>query len=274
MQTEGQPEAWNATWNDPDALFLRGTPRTLRQFWHRAYFEDLWTHLEAAGLAHPGRIVDACEQGSGRGTTSLYLATRGARTTLVDLAPNALAQAAAGFAREGLSAPTTVTADVRATGLPDASFDVVTHIGLLEHFDDPLPVLREALRLLRPGGLCFFVVVPDVPERNKRTVRALFTPWRLAPARLREAARPWRRIARHAPVFHRTATTTADWERWMAEAGARDIEVVPYNPFHPAGRPGRFERSIVVPLYRLWWRRRGLVTAAGSELCFRITARR
>ena len=42
----------------------------------------------------------------------------------------------------------------------DGTFDVVFHQGLLEHFRDPLPLLRENIRVLKPGG---FLVV-DVPQ--------------------------------------------------------------------------------------------------------------
>jgi SAM-dependent methyltransferase len=43
----------------------------------------------------------------------------------------------------------------------DASIDVVFHQGLLEHFRDPLPLLRENVRVLAPDG----VLLVDVPQR-------------------------------------------------------------------------------------------------------------
>lgn len=37
-------------------------------------------------------------------------------------------------------------------GHRDGSFDVATHLWCLDHLDSPLPAIREAKRVLRPGG--------------------------------------------------------------------------------------------------------------------------
>lgn len=42
--------------------------------------------------------------------------------------------------------------DALATGYPDASFDTVAVANSLHHFADPAAVLREMLRVVRPGG--------------------------------------------------------------------------------------------------------------------------
>jgi SAM-dependent methyltransferase len=54
-----------------------------------------------------------------------------------------------------------VEAEATATGLPDASFDVVFSRYLFQHLPDPMPVAREALRVLRPGGLHVIIDVDD-----------------------------------------------------------------------------------------------------------------
>jgi len=48
-----------------------------------------------------------------------------------------------------------VVGDIRDTGLPESSFDIVVYSGVLHHCDtreSRVTVLKEGLRLLRPGG--------------------------------------------------------------------------------------------------------------------------
>lgn len=48
--------------------------------------------------------------------------------------------------------------DSMATGLPDASFDVVTCTHVYEHVLDAQRLMAEIYRVLKPGGLCYFGV--------------------------------------------------------------------------------------------------------------------
>ena len=54
-----------------------------------------------------------------------------------------------------------VRADALRMPFRDGSIDVVFHQGLLEHFRDPLPLLRENVRVLAPDG----ILLVDVPQR-------------------------------------------------------------------------------------------------------------
>ncbi|MBA3656920.1 MAG: class I SAM-dependent methyltransferase [Gemmatimonadaceae bacterium] len=44
--------------------------------------------------------------------------------------------------------------------LPDAHFDVVTLVAVIEHLREPAKLLRETLRVLKPGG-AFIIVTPN-----------------------------------------------------------------------------------------------------------------
>ncbi len=50
--------------------------------------------------------------------------------------------------------------DAAALSFPDATFDLVFSQGFLEHFRDPLPYLREQVRVLKPSGY----LIIDVPQ--------------------------------------------------------------------------------------------------------------
>jgi len=96
----------------------------------------------------PGwRVVDL---GAGPGAFSGALVARGCRPTLVDFAQSMLDHARRTLrdAAEGY-----VRADVSAVPLPEASFDAACVVQVLEYVPDPVAVLREARRLVRPGGL-------------------------------------------------------------------------------------------------------------------------
>ncbi len=54
-----------------------------------------------------------------------------------------------------------VEGDAADTGLPHDSFDVVLSRYLFQHLGDPVSVAREAVRLLKPGGLQVIVDVDD-----------------------------------------------------------------------------------------------------------------
>ncbi len=242
----GKPDAWNKAWGDPELdtnqLFTHDTPTTVSQLCQLGYFEDLW-HL----LQNTSMPAVCLELGSGRGTTSMYLSSRGCQITMVDLALEAFHLAEINFKKEGLNIPNFITADVRFTGLTSNSFDCIYNIGLLEHFEDPRPVLTEAMRLLKPGGLLFMVIVPSIPLSRRWLSYLLLAPWQLlwqpAKALIKRLLGRTRRSS-----MTRTFFSNEQWVTWLKEANGTDCSSIWYNPYHPV-TASKLERRLVMPAY-------------------------
>lgn len=47
------------------------------------------------------------------------------------------------------------------TGLPDSSVDFVTGYSVLDHFENPLASIKEAARILKPGGCLYMDLIPN-----------------------------------------------------------------------------------------------------------------
>lgn len=97
------------------------------------------------------------EVGAGTGRDAAQFAALGAEVWTLDYAAESLR-----LMRENIGdAVEIVCGDALALPIEANSFDLVFHQGLLEHFRDPLALLRENHRILKPGGR----VLVDVPQR-------------------------------------------------------------------------------------------------------------
>jgi ubiquinone/menaquinone biosynthesis C-methylase UbiE len=121
---------------------------------HPLFAKMLQEYLDAMQIDAAKMVLDI---GCGTGVAARAIARRRAfsgRVLGIDLSP-ALAQAAAHLAAdEGLGDRVEFRAgDCRRIDLADGAFDAAVAHTLLSHVDDPLAVVKEAARLVRPGGM-------------------------------------------------------------------------------------------------------------------------
>ena len=102
------------------------------------------------GLIGFVRLGDVLDAGSGDGAIAALLAPRCRSVTCLDISPAVLRAA-----RQRLRSHNNVSfapGDVHALPFPDGRFDQVLLLHVLPYARDPALALREAARVLRPGG--------------------------------------------------------------------------------------------------------------------------
>jgi ubiquinone/menaquinone biosynthesis C-methylase UbiE len=139
---------------------------------HERVNGDFVERLIALGAR--GRMLDI---GTGPGHIPLLIADRLADCTVVgvDLSPAMLEIAARRVASSPHQGRIELRlADAKALDLEDASFDAVFSNTILHHFGDPRPFLREAARVLSPGGALLIrdLYRPDSDDAADRLVAA------------------------------------------------------------------------------------------------------
>lgn len=133
-----------------------------------AIAED-WDHLRALhfpsdaierallDLAGPRRFSKHIDLGTGTGRMLCLFAPQVSEAEGLDLSHHMLTVARANLARDGISHASVRQGDVCATPFEPQSADLMTIHQVLHFLSEPAAVLREAARLLRPGGQLLIV---------------------------------------------------------------------------------------------------------------------
>ncbi len=111
-----------------------------------------------AGAAGPLAGLRLLDLGAGMGGFAVAAALAGARVTACEYNPAYCRIIELRAARHGLALPVSNAAGEQLP-FPDASFDAVTAWDVLEHVQDPVAVLGELARVLRPGGQALITAI-------------------------------------------------------------------------------------------------------------------
>ncbi len=204
------PDVNNAFYTDLGDRWFEGDEHAIALLRAESRVKVRYTReaLAREGAGPGARILDvAC----GAGLVAFPLAEAGFRVKGIDLAEGAVA-AARRHAPAGLGVAFDV-ADAYATGEPDGSYDAVLLLDMLEHVERPGDVLREAARVVRPGGLVVFHTFNRTPAA-----------WALAIHGMKVVARD---TPEHVHVY-RLFITPDELRGYAAEAGlaVRDVQGV------------------------------------------------
>ncbi len=135
--------------NEQKAHFAKRTVQFAAVGYDRFGAPEFIIDQAAGGLAGP--VLDV---GTGTGITARALAGRGLEVVGVDSSADDLQVAAALTEDSGFAARIRyLLADASSLPVPYGTFGAATAVDFLHHLDSGEPVLRELVRVVRPGGL-------------------------------------------------------------------------------------------------------------------------
>lgn len=132
------------------------------------YFEACTAPENRFILRQLGDVRDKylLDLGCGAGENSVYFASRGARCVAADYSPGMVEVALKLAEANGVVVEGQVT-NAMAIDFPGNTFDIVYASNLLHHIPDPTLTIREAHRILKPGGqFCFWDPLKHNPVIN------------------------------------------------------------------------------------------------------------
>lgn len=205
--------------------------RFLSVFYDKYVNPLFWTEqmrdqaLDLVTWNDPGlQVIDV---GSGTGFTTQGIVKRvpGAQVVCVDQSPHQMARARA---KADLQACTFQLGDAEQIPFETDRFDRYVSAGSIEYWPNPLQGIREAYRVIKPGGIALLI---GPLEPGNRVGRFIADTWMLFPKD--EEYRNWFETAGFADV--RVQYVRPQWYRGKGEYGIAIAGVKPRPGVSPAG---------------------------------------
>jgi ubiquinone/menaquinone biosynthesis C-methylase UbiE len=157
--------------NDPEAIaalaklgghvdpFLLGLHDAQLSGWYNHETNELMTDFSVG----PDDIV--IDVGCGDGGALNFCAEKGARVILADVDAERAARAESWIAEKAAGRVEKYVTDANPLPLPDACVTRIVCMEMLEHVEDPAVVLRELVRVGKPGAR-YLITVPDTTQEK------------------------------------------------------------------------------------------------------------
>lgn len=120
--------------------------------WYKSSLGERVDRIEKAlvdEMAQPQKGERALDLGTGTGNFAVWLANKGLSVTGYDVSKEMLQEAKQ---KENAHYVCWMQGDAHHLPFPEASFDLIVSVTAIEFMSKPQVVLRDAMRLLKPGG--------------------------------------------------------------------------------------------------------------------------
>lgn len=141
-------EEWNNKWEKHDGIL------NIKDHFY-LLDEILYEYL----LSIIKKPCNSIEVGCGSGRMSSFLAKDGFDITLVDFSFKAIKIALKNMELIKKT-PKAVLGDGFKLPFKNSAFDLVVSGGVLEHFENPIPMMKEMIRVIKSNGIFFAEIVP------------------------------------------------------------------------------------------------------------------
>lgn len=237
---KGSISHWEKDWLGKKATFSLTKPI---DDWN--YFDVFRAEYLEKTLLKDKNIL-CLECGCGSASTSVYFASKGVKTIMLDASISALNIARENFSNHNLRG-SFLNGNMEQLPFLDDRFDLVMSFGVLEHFEDMAPAIREMIRILKPDGIFFAAVSPKkysvqlIGNLINTFMRFIYN---LKHLRFREA---FFNSYPAAPGFYENSFSSQEYLKAMRDCGLKNVKLSGSRPFPSLNiTPSMFKMYIVL----------------------------
>ncbi|MBM3247926.1 MAG: class I SAM-dependent methyltransferase [Candidatus Omnitrophica bacterium] len=220
----GSISHWEKDWAGKKAAFSLTKPV---DDWN--YFDVFRAeYLEKMLLSDKNILCLEC--GCGTASTSVYFASKGVKTIMLDASISALKIASENFSNHNLKGEF-VNGNMECLPFADDKFDLVMSFGVLEHFENMSLAIKEMVRILKPDGIFFAAVSPkkySIQLAGNLINTLMRFIYNLKHLRFRDA---FLNSYPAAPGFYENSFSSAQYVKVMEKCGLKNVKLSGSRPF-------------------------------------------